>query len=424
MSLAGFAVAAVGDFVGDGRWTFTQHGPEVAVVYDWRIRADKPLLQAAHVAHAPDLLRQPPVGNGARRGEPGARAPAATRRGIGKSAGSHVRSPDEAARLAPTIARGSTARAGCARRACERRCARGCARSRRDTDSAAAISPLERPSCSRPRTSASRGVRTSWPAVALAPRGTTCSPRDARWIVLSTSRLWTSRPRHAAAPSASSWLHSLGDGSCASTTIWVVGWARCRRLTSPGSSSATRLRIATRGTCSPITAERRSAVTSVATICRLGSAPMRLRSPAATRSSNRAMQDGDGSVAVHVPVLSAPGWGRVSRHLPRRSPARGDETATPIRHYDNCQHGEPPKGLAAATKTGNPRGEIFSRGSAMGYDGEGAYGPLFRARGEDRGWPGRIPGAAPMCAEACVLSVVGTRNAPPGRVHQRKVRRR
>jgi hypothetical protein len=45
ISPAGFAVAAVGDFVGTGRWTFTQHGPEVEAVYDWRIRAEKPLLK-------------------------------------------------------------------------------------------------------------------------------------------------------------------------------------------------------------------------------------------------------------------------------------------------------------------------------------------------------------------------------------------
>ena len=45
LSPEGFAVEAVGDFVGTGRWTFTQHGPEVAVTYDWRIRANKPLLR-------------------------------------------------------------------------------------------------------------------------------------------------------------------------------------------------------------------------------------------------------------------------------------------------------------------------------------------------------------------------------------------
>ncbi|HVE47076.1 MAG TPA: hypothetical protein VNA57_10080, partial [Acidimicrobiales bacterium] len=36
---------ASGDLEGTGRWTFTQDGPEVAITYDWRVRATKPLLQ-------------------------------------------------------------------------------------------------------------------------------------------------------------------------------------------------------------------------------------------------------------------------------------------------------------------------------------------------------------------------------------------
>lgn len=36
---------AFGDFVGRGIWTFVQDGPMVNVIYDWRIRAEKPLLQ-------------------------------------------------------------------------------------------------------------------------------------------------------------------------------------------------------------------------------------------------------------------------------------------------------------------------------------------------------------------------------------------
>lgn len=36
---------AFGDFVGRGVWTFVQDGPEVNVVYDWTIRAEKPLLR-------------------------------------------------------------------------------------------------------------------------------------------------------------------------------------------------------------------------------------------------------------------------------------------------------------------------------------------------------------------------------------------
>jgi hypothetical protein len=42
---AGFTLVADGDFVGTGVWTFTQQGEVVDVQYDWRIRADKPLLR-------------------------------------------------------------------------------------------------------------------------------------------------------------------------------------------------------------------------------------------------------------------------------------------------------------------------------------------------------------------------------------------
>lgn len=39
------ALEAWGDFNGSGRWTFTQDGNFVDVTYDWRIRAEKPLLR-------------------------------------------------------------------------------------------------------------------------------------------------------------------------------------------------------------------------------------------------------------------------------------------------------------------------------------------------------------------------------------------
>jgi hypothetical protein len=41
----GFTIEAIGDFVGRGVWTFVQDGPMVKIVYDWRIRAEKPLLK-------------------------------------------------------------------------------------------------------------------------------------------------------------------------------------------------------------------------------------------------------------------------------------------------------------------------------------------------------------------------------------------
>ena len=45
MTDTGFALAATGDLVGTGRWTFAQDGPEeVVITYDWRVAAAKPLL--------------------------------------------------------------------------------------------------------------------------------------------------------------------------------------------------------------------------------------------------------------------------------------------------------------------------------------------------------------------------------------------
>jgi polyketide cyclase/dehydrase/lipid transport protein len=41
----GFTLVATGDFDGRGVWTFEQDGPFVNVTYDWRLRAEKPLLR-------------------------------------------------------------------------------------------------------------------------------------------------------------------------------------------------------------------------------------------------------------------------------------------------------------------------------------------------------------------------------------------
>lgn len=41
----GFALEAWGDFVGRGEWTLRQDGNWVDVTYDWRLRAEKPLLR-------------------------------------------------------------------------------------------------------------------------------------------------------------------------------------------------------------------------------------------------------------------------------------------------------------------------------------------------------------------------------------------
>ena len=42
----GFSLRAEGDFDGRGVWTFEQHGSHVEIIYDWQLRADKPLLRA------------------------------------------------------------------------------------------------------------------------------------------------------------------------------------------------------------------------------------------------------------------------------------------------------------------------------------------------------------------------------------------
>jgi hypothetical protein len=42
---SGFTIVASGDFDGRGVWTFVQDGAQVDVIYDWRLRAQKPLLR-------------------------------------------------------------------------------------------------------------------------------------------------------------------------------------------------------------------------------------------------------------------------------------------------------------------------------------------------------------------------------------------
>jgi hypothetical protein len=39
-------IAAAGDFVGRGVWTFVQDGGDVQITYDWQVSAEKPLLRA------------------------------------------------------------------------------------------------------------------------------------------------------------------------------------------------------------------------------------------------------------------------------------------------------------------------------------------------------------------------------------------
>lgn len=49
----GFTLAARGDFVGTGTWTFVQEGRHVSITYDWWIEANKPLLRVFSFALKP-----------------------------------------------------------------------------------------------------------------------------------------------------------------------------------------------------------------------------------------------------------------------------------------------------------------------------------------------------------------------------------
>ena len=40
-----FTVEATGDFVGRGIWTFTERANDLKISFDWRLRAEKPLLR-------------------------------------------------------------------------------------------------------------------------------------------------------------------------------------------------------------------------------------------------------------------------------------------------------------------------------------------------------------------------------------------
>ena len=42
----GFTIEATGDFIGRGTWSFNEHGEDLEIVFDWRLRAEKPLLKS------------------------------------------------------------------------------------------------------------------------------------------------------------------------------------------------------------------------------------------------------------------------------------------------------------------------------------------------------------------------------------------
>ncbi len=76
----GFALTAAGDLNGTGRWTFEPDGPETVITYRWRVNAAKPR-SPAELAAQTRVRGQPPLGDGARPGEPRPGAPPAPGRG-------------------------------------------------------------------------------------------------------------------------------------------------------------------------------------------------------------------------------------------------------------------------------------------------------------------------------------------------------
>jgi hypothetical protein len=79
----GFSLEAWGDFDGSGVWTFAPDGKYVNILYDWRIRAEKPLLRYL------SFLLKPVFSANHRwamaRGEENLKAELARRRGIATS---------------------------------------------------------------------------------------------------------------------------------------------------------------------------------------------------------------------------------------------------------------------------------------------------------------------------------------------------
>src|SRR4051812_47731288 len=163
-------------------------------------------------------------------------------------------------------------------------------------ESVCAIWALVAPSWSSSSTSASRGVRRSDPSrlrlstppPAAAERGSTCIPRDARWIALMMSRASVSLDRQAVAPNESIWLHSAAVGRLARTTILVSGYSWCSWKTCAGLWSVPKFTSTTEGSWRSISPSIWVTATSVITSSRLGSSEISCFSPTATRSSNLA----------------------------------------------------------------------------------------------------------------------------------------
>ena len=152
--------------------------------------------------------------------------PTAWPSGAGESARAEESPIVSRARVAWVVRAARRARGGRRHRACGRCCARGCGPSRHPraergrsarwsgpAGAAAALRPHAWSAGPRPQPHRDRPSRDRHRAGQT--RGITCSPREARWIALITSRDWVLLPRQALAPNASSCAHSTGAGSFA-----------------------------------------------------------------------------------------------------------------------------------------------------------------------------------------------------------------
>ena len=81
----GYLLEATGDFIGRGEWTFEQQGPEVAIRFDWRLRAEKPLLRCLSFMMKPIFRANHRWAMA--RGEEGLRSELARRRQVANVAG-------------------------------------------------------------------------------------------------------------------------------------------------------------------------------------------------------------------------------------------------------------------------------------------------------------------------------------------------
>jgi hypothetical protein len=84
----GFSIEAWGDVEGRGTWTMEQDGPYALITYDWRIRAEKPLLRYL------SFLLKPMFSANHRwamaRGEESLKVELARRAGAGQHPGAHM----------------------------------------------------------------------------------------------------------------------------------------------------------------------------------------------------------------------------------------------------------------------------------------------------------------------------------------------